>query len=56
MMLYSLKNHIEEKYNISIDAASVTANNTIRKMTGYIYSLVSGSENISKKKNKIKSV
>lgn len=50
MMLYSLKNHIEEKYNISIDAASVTANNTIRKMTGYIYSLVSGSENISKKK------
>lgn len=52
MMLYSLKNHIEEKYNISIDAASVTANNTIRKMTGYIYSLVSGSENISKKKIK----
>ena len=53
MMLYSLKNHIEEKYNISIDAASVTANNTIRKMTGYIYSLVSGSENIKKKSNQI---
>lgn len=49
MMLYSLKNHIEEKYNIGIDAASVTANNTIRKMTGYIYSLVSGSEYIKKK-------
>lgn len=49
MMLYSLKNHIEEKYNIGIDAAAVTANNTIRKMTGYIYSLVSGSEYIKKK-------
>ncbi len=52
MMLYSLKNHIEEKYGISIDAASVNVNNTIKKMTGYIYSLISSGENIQKKKIK----
>ena len=50
MMLYSLKNHIEEKYGISIDVASVNVNNTIKKMTGYIYSLISNGENIPKKK------
>lgn len=50
MTLYSLKNHLEEKYNISIDAASISLNNTIRKMTGYIYSLVSDGQNLSKKK------